>query len=211
MMSIHDQTGGRKYLTDEERRRFLAAADAAPRDVRAFCHTLGIDVGAGTTTFETLKKRWRGLFRAVPIPPELATMLDLVFGLRSFAWTGCRRAALDLVSRDRLAPDQGSSGRGRDLGRPGQPQGPGPRHGGLRRRPGHSAHPGAAPSRSRPAHHHRRLRRGGRRGARHRRTPVAMTGFALPSEVIQRPAAFGLTWTDPKAMLHLLRRTSSSK
>jgi len=98
MMSIHDRAGGRKYLTDDERRRFLAAADAAPRDVRAFCHTLAwtgcrisealaltgerVDVGTGTITFESLKKRQRGLYRAVPIPPELTTMLDLVFGLR---------------------------------------------------------------------------------------------------------------------------------
>lgn len=40
MMSSHDQAGGRKYLTEDERRRFLAAADAAPRDVRAFCRTV---------------------------------------------------------------------------------------------------------------------------------------------------------------------------
>ena len=42
----------------------------------------GVDVATGTITFETLKKRQRGLFRTVPVPPELATMLDLVFGLR---------------------------------------------------------------------------------------------------------------------------------
>jgi len=98
MMSLHDQAGGRKYLTREEHIRFLLAADQAPRDVRAFCHTLGwsgcrisealaltaerVDVAAGTITFETLKKRRTGVFRAVPVPPELATMLDLVFGLR---------------------------------------------------------------------------------------------------------------------------------
>ncbi len=98
MMSIHDQQGGRKYLSGAEHTRFLAAADQAPRDVRAFCHTLAwtgcrisealaltgaqVDVVAGTVTFETLKKRRRGLFRTVPIPPELATMLDLVFGVR---------------------------------------------------------------------------------------------------------------------------------
>jgi integrase len=97
-MSIHDQAGGRKYLTGAEHTRFLAAADQAPRDVRAFCHTLAwtgcrlsealaltgerVDVVAGAITFESLKKRRRGLFRTVPIPPELATMLDLVFGLR---------------------------------------------------------------------------------------------------------------------------------
>lgn len=101
MMSIHDVAGGRKYLTEQERRRFLEAADQAPREVRAFCHTLAwtgcrisealaltaerIDIAQGTITFDSLKKRRRGLFRTVPIPPELATMLDLVFG-----WRGSR-------------------------------------------------------------------------------------------------------------------------
>jgi len=40
MTGLRDAAGGRKYLTAEERTRFLAAADAAPREVRAFCHTL---------------------------------------------------------------------------------------------------------------------------------------------------------------------------
>jgi len=39
MMSIHDRAGGRRYLTEDECRRFLVAADAAPREVRASCHT----------------------------------------------------------------------------------------------------------------------------------------------------------------------------
>lgn len=98
MMSIHDRAGGRKYLTAAEHARFLAAADLTRRDVRAFCHTLAwsgcrvsealattaerVDVAAGAITFETVKRRRRGVFRAVPVPPELATMLDLVFGLR---------------------------------------------------------------------------------------------------------------------------------
>jgi len=106
MMSIHDQAGGRKYLTGAEHARFLQAADLAPRDVRAFCHTLAwtgcrvsealaltgerVDVVAGSITFESLKKRRRGLFRTVPIPPELATMLDLVFGLRGLRGPAAR-------------------------------------------------------------------------------------------------------------------------
>ena len=108
MMSIHDQAGGRKYLTEDERRRFLAAADAAPRYVRVFCHTLAwtgcrisealaltaerIDVDGGAITFESLKKRRRGLFRSVPIPPEQATMLDLVFDLRDVRGAAARAA-----------------------------------------------------------------------------------------------------------------------
>jgi integrase len=117
MMSLHDQQGGRKYLTRDEHIRFLLAADQAPRDVRAFCHTLGwsgcrisealaltaerVDVAAGSITFETLKKRRTGVFRTVPIPPELAIMLDLVFGLRGLKgaaaklplWTWSRATA----------------------------------------------------------------------------------------------------------------------
>ena len=107
MMSIHDPVGARKYLTDDERRRFLAAADAAPREVRAFCHTLAwtgcrvsealaltadrVDVAAGTIAFESLKKRRRGRFRTVPVPPELATMLDLVFGIRGLRGAAAKR------------------------------------------------------------------------------------------------------------------------
>ena len=98
MMSLHDQAGGRKYLTREEHIRFLLAADQAPRDVRAFCHTLGwsgcrisealaltaerVDVTLGTVTFETLKKRKTGVFRSVPVPPALLEALDMVHGVR---------------------------------------------------------------------------------------------------------------------------------
>ena len=106
MMSIHDSAGGRKYLTGAEHTRFLAAADLAPRDVRAFCHTLAwsgcrisealaltgerVDVTAGAIIFETIKKRRRGVFRTVPVPPELATMLDLVFGVRGLRGPAAR-------------------------------------------------------------------------------------------------------------------------
>ena len=106
MMSIHDRAGGRKYLTGVEHGHFLAAADLAPRDVRAFCHTLAwtgcrisealaltaerVDVAAGAITFETIKKRRRGVFRTVPVPPELATMLDLVFGVRGLRGSAAR-------------------------------------------------------------------------------------------------------------------------
>lgn len=98
MMTLFDQAGGRKYLTAEERDGFLVAADRAPRDVRAFCHTLAwsgcrvsealaltaerVDMSAGVLAFESLKKRRAGIYRAVPVPPALIMMLDLVFGIR---------------------------------------------------------------------------------------------------------------------------------
>jgi integrase/recombinase XerD len=93
----HD--GSRKYLTQDERTAFLQASEQFPHDVRSFCHVLvyagcrlrealeltadRIDLKQATLTFETLKKRKRGMFRAVPVPPDLITLLDLVHHVRS--------------------------------------------------------------------------------------------------------------------------------
>lgn len=90
--------GSRKYLTQEERAAFLDASRRFPRDVETFCHVLAytgcrltealaltayrVDLTAHRMTFETLKKRKRGVFRAVPLPPEFAVMLDHVHDLR---------------------------------------------------------------------------------------------------------------------------------
>ena len=97
-MRLHDAQGRRKYLTDAERRAFLAAAGKAPRPVRTLCLVLAytgcritealeltasrIDIEAGQIVFESLKKRRRGLYRAVPIPEAVIEALDLVHGLR---------------------------------------------------------------------------------------------------------------------------------
>jgi integrase/recombinase XerD len=66
--------------------------------VETFCHVLAssgcrlaealaltadrVDRQTHALTFETLKKRQRGLYRAVPVPPEVAIMLDHVHDLR---------------------------------------------------------------------------------------------------------------------------------
>ena len=92
----HD--GSRKYLTQDERNAFLHASEQFPHNIRSFCHVLThagcrltealeltadrIDLKQATLTFETLKKRKRGMFRAVPVPPDLITMLDLVHNIR---------------------------------------------------------------------------------------------------------------------------------
>jgi integrase/recombinase XerD len=92
----HD--GSRKYLTQDERAAFLDAAARFPREVQSFCHVLTYsgcrltealaltadraDLRANSLTFETLKKRKRGVFRAVPVPPDLITMLDFVHDIR---------------------------------------------------------------------------------------------------------------------------------
>jgi integrase len=90
--------GSRKYLTQEERAAFLAIAAQFPREVQAFCHVLTysgcrlaealaltadrVDLKEHALTFETLKKRRRGVWRTVPVPPELAAMLDFVHNIR---------------------------------------------------------------------------------------------------------------------------------
>ena len=102
---LFDAGGNRKYLSQAERDAFLSAASHAPRDVRTFCallHYSGcrfhasvkvltealeltynrIDLSEGTVVFETLKKRRKGVYRSVPVPPTLIESLDLCFDVR---------------------------------------------------------------------------------------------------------------------------------
>ncbi len=90
--------GSRKYLTQDERQAFLTAATQFPHTVRSFCSVLTytgcrlaealaltadrVDLGASRLTFETLKKRRRGVYRTVPVPPDVVTMLDFVHNIR---------------------------------------------------------------------------------------------------------------------------------
>ena len=85
-MQLFDAEGRRLYCTEDERRAFVAAAKA-PREVRTFCGTLHatgcrisealaitarqIDLAGRVVVFESLKKRRRGVFRAVPVPPDV--------------------------------------------------------------------------------------------------------------------------------------------
>ncbi|MGH9480235.1 MAG: tyrosine-type recombinase/integrase [Terriglobales bacterium] len=97
-MRLYTPEGARKYITAGERQAFLRAAEEAERRVRTLCMTLAyagcrlsealaltadrVDLAAGVLVFESLKKRRRGLYRAVPAPPALLEALDLVHGLR---------------------------------------------------------------------------------------------------------------------------------
>lgn len=97
-MQLFDAQGRRLYLAEDERRAFLRAAALAPREVRTFCavlHATGcrvsealalpaarVDLAGRVLVFETLKKRRGGVYRAVPVPPELLDTLDLVHGVR---------------------------------------------------------------------------------------------------------------------------------
>ncbi len=69
---LFNSAGKRLYLTLEERKKFLAAADKEDRETRTFCYALAysgcrisealaltpeaIDLGAGTIVFETLEE-----------------------------------------------------------------------------------------------------------------------------------------------------------
>ena len=108
---LFDAQGRRLYLTTEERAAFLDAAKAAPRPVRTFCHTLHttgcrisealpltprqVDFAAGLVVFETLKQRRRGVYRAVPVPPDYLDTLDMVHGLKELAKKPKRDPARD--------------------------------------------------------------------------------------------------------------------
>ncbi len=100
---LYDRQGNRKYLTPTERRAFMDAARRAKPEVETFCLTLAytgarisevlalsparIDLSAQTIVIECLKKRTRGIYRAVPVPSELLTRLDAVHSLSDISAT----------------------------------------------------------------------------------------------------------------------------
>jgi len=94
---IYDRAGNRKYLTATERGAFLQSLSTMEPEVRSFCRVLAytgarvseglaltygrIDTSAKLVVLESLKKRRRGVFRAIPLPDELLAELDSVHGL----------------------------------------------------------------------------------------------------------------------------------
>ena len=117
-MRLHDAAGRRLYLTEDERRAFLAAAAKAPREVRSFCfvlHATGcrisealaltaerVDLAGRVVVFESLKKRRRGVYRSVPAPPALLDLLDMVHGIRAAQRRGGRAAKAPLWPWSRM-------------------------------------------------------------------------------------------------------------
>jgi integrase/recombinase XerD len=119
-LNLYDRDGHRKYLTAGERVAFLKAAQEAPREVRTFCgllHYTGCRISEGLAldasrvdmkdrriVFESLKKRKRGVFRPVPVPPAFLDTLNLVHNIRAaqkregggkgvVLWDWCRTTA----------------------------------------------------------------------------------------------------------------------
>ncbi|MBI4066148.1 site-specific integrase [Candidatus Gottesmanbacteria bacterium] len=99
MNFLYDHYGMRKYLTITERNAFLEAARKLAPEVYTFCATLTytgarisealaitpnrIDFDAGVIVIESMKKRQRGVYRAVPLPSAFIQELDLVHGILS--------------------------------------------------------------------------------------------------------------------------------
>ncbi|MEM8999829.1 MAG: site-specific integrase [Bacteroidota bacterium] len=91
-MRLHNQYGQRKYLNQAERLRFFERTKTYSIDTKLFCQLLfytgariseihklkpdSIDFSNGTVIIETLKKRHRGVFREIPLPPHLLDDLE---------------------------------------------------------------------------------------------------------------------------------------
>ena len=96
--SLYDPHGIRKYVNALERNEFLVCAARQNAAVRTLAETLlysgcrisealnltvgNVDLDHQLVKFETLKKRTRGQWRAVPVPAVLIEHLDLAHALR---------------------------------------------------------------------------------------------------------------------------------
>lgn len=93
---IFSHNGFRKYMTSSERSAFLASAQEFEDDTLTLCWVLSvtgcrisealslswssIDCEARIIVFESLKKRRKGVYRAVPVPIEVISLLRKVHG-----------------------------------------------------------------------------------------------------------------------------------
>ena len=107
---LYDTLGRRLYLTPAEREAFLRTALGHDRSVRTLCSLLydtgcrisealhvtprRVDVADQVIIVESLKKRRKGVYRAIPVPPSLLDTLDMVHGLTEIQRRG-RRHELD--------------------------------------------------------------------------------------------------------------------
>lgn len=109
--SLHTPAGQRKYLTADERTRFLSAAEAAPPKVHTLCLTLAwtgcrisealaltperIDGEAGVVVIRSLKKRGACMFRQVPVSQSTIGTIGIIHAdggphLRLWSWSRSR-------------------------------------------------------------------------------------------------------------------------
>lgn len=93
-----DTAGNRKYLTHDERERFLKAAALAVGEVQTLCSVLvytgcrmaealeltyqQVDVQSEAITFEVIRRDRSNRRRSVPVPSKLLTLMDFVHHLQ---------------------------------------------------------------------------------------------------------------------------------
>ena len=126
---IYDHTGRRKYLTIKERQAFIDATRRLRPEAHTFCLALAytgariseilaltperIDTEAGIIIIESLKKRRRGVFRAVPVPRDFLQQLQSIHDLSAAQssptlraeriWSWGRTTAWSLVKRGMIS------------------------------------------------------------------------------------------------------------
>jgi integrase/recombinase XerD len=104
---LYDALGRRLYLTPGEQDAFLRTALGHDRPVRTFCSLLyytgcrisealhvtprRVDFADQVIIVESLKKRRKGVYRAIPVPPSLLDTLDMVHGLTEIQRRNRRR------------------------------------------------------------------------------------------------------------------------
>ena len=98
-MRIYTPRGERLYINEDERRRFLDAAQRSDRAIRTFCLTLtytgcrisevlaltpmSVQLQAGVIAAPTLKKRTHDIIiREIPVPADFLETIELVHGIR---------------------------------------------------------------------------------------------------------------------------------
>lgn len=90
-IDLHGRNGQRKYLNRIERDAFLRAAASLPHDRKLFCYVLActgcrisealgldhknLDATENVIIIESLKQRRKGVYRVVPVPNELISLL----------------------------------------------------------------------------------------------------------------------------------------
>jgi integrase/recombinase XerD len=98
-MQLYGPNGHRKYLTPAERAGFITASEEERQKIGTFCGTLAhtgcrisealaltadrVDMADGVVIIESLKKRRKGVYRAIPVPPTFLATLDAVHCLTS--------------------------------------------------------------------------------------------------------------------------------
>jgi integrase/recombinase XerD len=104
---LYDALGRRLYLTSGEREAFFRTALGHDRPVRTLCSLLyytgcrlsealhvtprRVDFADRVIIVESLKKRRKGVYRAIPVPPALLDTLDMVHGLTEIQRRNSRR------------------------------------------------------------------------------------------------------------------------